>query len=44
MMMMMRNDGDDRDADDDDDDYDETVCFQAKKGVDMERLALGPGG
>ena len=38
------DDDDDADDDDDDDDDDESECWQAKKGVDMERLALGPGG
>ena len=33
-----------RDNVSDDDGDDKTICWQAKKGVDMERLALGPGG
>ena len=39
------NDGDDVNDDNDGvDDGNDTFCGQAKKGVDMERLALGPGG
>ena len=39
------NDVDDNNVDNDGvDDGNDTFCWQAKKGVDMERLALGPGG
>ena len=39
------NDEDDNNVDNDGvDDGNDTFCCQAKKGVDMERLALGPGG